>query len=88
MPPARTTATATATCPKLTLGIVLLIPGLILRSPFLLPLAARLGGGAPIAVRLALSDLARYRARSGSALAAIIVGVLAAVIVVLVAAAR
>ena len=38
-------------------------------------------GAHPIAVRLALRDLARYRARSGSALAAISLGVLIAVIV-------
>lgn len=74
--------------PELVFGIVLLIPGLILLAPFLLSLTARLGGRAPIATRLALRDLARYRARSGSALAAISVGVLAAVIVVLAAAAR
>jgi putative ABC transport system permease protein len=74
--------------PELVLGIVLLIPGLILLAPFLLSLTARLGRRAPIATRLALRDLARYRARSGSALAAISVGVLAAVIVMLVAAAR
>src|SRR5208283_3486418 len=43
---------------------------------------------APIATRLALRDLARYRARSGSALAAISIGVLAAVIVMLAASAR
>ena len=69
-------------------GIVLLIPGLILLAPFFLSLTARLGGRAPIATRLALRDLARYRARSGSALAAISVGVLAAVIVMLAAASR
>lgn len=74
--------------PELVLGIVLLIPGLILLAPFLLSLAARIGLRAPIAARLALRDLARYRARSGSALAAISVGVLAAVIVMLAAAAR
>jgi putative ABC transport system permease protein len=74
--------------PELVLGIVLLIPGLILLAPFFLSLAARLGRPAPIATRLALRDLARYRARSGSALAAISVGVLAAVIVMLAAAAR
>lgn len=74
--------------PELVLGIVLLIPGLILLAPFFLTLAARLGRRAPIAARLALRDLARYRARSGSALAAISVGVLAAVIVMLAAAAR
>lgn len=74
--------------PELVLGIVLLIPGLILLAPFFLSVAARLGRHSPIAPRLALRDLARYRARSGSALAAISVGVLAAVIVMLAAAAR
>ncbi|MGH8981517.1 MAG: ABC transporter permease [Acidimicrobiales bacterium] len=74
--------------PELALGIILLIPGLILLAPFFLSLVARLARHAPIATRLALRDLARYRARSGSALAAISVGVLAAVIVVLAAAAR
>jgi putative ABC transport system permease protein len=74
--------------PELALGIILLIPGLILLAPFFLSLTARLARPAPIASRLALRDLARYRARSGSALAAISVGVLIAVIVVLVAAAR
>ena len=69
--------------PELLFGIVLLIPGLILLAPFFLSLTARLGRRAPIATRLALRDLARYRARSGSALAAISVGVLVAVIVML-----
>ena len=70
------------------LGIVLLVPGLLLLAPFLLSLTARLGRRAPIATRLALRDLARYRARSGSALAAISIGVLVAVITMLAAAAR
>jgi putative ABC transport system permease protein len=74
--------------PELVLGIVLLIPGLILFAPFFLSLAARLGRRTPIATRLALRDLARYRARSGSALAAISIGVLVAVIVMLAAASR
>jgi putative ABC transport system permease protein len=74
--------------PELLLGLILLVPGLILLSPFLLSVTARLARRAPIAVRLALRDLARYRSRSGSALAAISVGVLVAVIVALVAAAR
>jgi putative ABC transport system permease protein len=74
--------------PELVLGIALLIPGLILLAPFFLSLTGRLARRAPIAPRLALRDLARYRARSGSALAAISVGVLVAVIVVLAAAAR
>jgi putative ABC transport system permease protein len=74
--------------PELALGIVLLIPGLILLAPFFLSLAARLARHVPVAPRLALRDLARYRARSGSALAAISLGVLVAVIVMLAAASR
>lgn len=74
--------------PELVLGIVLLIPGLLLLAPFFLSLTAHFGRRAPIAIRLALRDLARYRARSGSALAAISIGVLVAVIIMLAAAAR
>jgi putative ABC transport system permease protein len=74
--------------PELLFGLVLLIPGLILLAPFFLSLAARLARRAPIAPRIALRDLARYRARSGSALAAISLGVLVAVIVMLAAASR
>ena len=60
---------------ELVLGIVLLIVAIIMLAPFCLVVLARLGRQAPIAVRLALRDLARYRARSGSALAAISLGV-------------
>jgi putative ABC transport system permease protein len=74
--------------PELVLGIVLLIPGLLLLAPFFLSLTSYLGRRAPIAIRLALRDLARYRSRSGSALAAISIGVLVAVIIMLAAAAR
>ncbi len=74
--------------PELLFGLVLLVPGLILLAPFLLSLTGRLSRRAPIATRLALRDLARYRARSGSALSAISVGVLVAVIVLLAAASR
>ena len=71
--------------PELLFGLVLLIPGLILLAPFFLSLTAHMGRRAPIATRMALRDLARYRARSGSALAAISLGVLVAVIVMLAA---
>jgi len=67
---------------------VLLIPGLILLAPFLLSVTARTAARTPVTPRLALRDLARYRARSGSALAAISIGVLVAVIVMLAAASR
>jgi putative ABC transport system permease protein len=74
--------------PELLLGLVVLIPGLILLAPFFLSVTARIGRRAPIATRIALRDLARYRARSGSALAAISLGVLVAVIVMLAASSR
>ncbi len=69
-------------------GFVALIVGIILVSPFFLALLARAGRKAPIAVRLPLRDLSRYRARSGSALSAISVGVLIAVVICAVAVAR
>ena len=69
-------------------GFVALIAGIILVSPFFLVLLARIGRKAPIAIRLPLRDLSRYRARSGSALSAISVGVLIAVVICAVAVAR
>ena len=74
--------------PFLVGGLVALVPGVILLAPFFLSLAARIGRHAPIATRLALRDLARYRARSGSSLAAISIAVLITVIVAVAAAAR
>jgi putative ABC transport system permease protein len=69
-------------------GLVALVVGIILVAPFFLVLLARVGGKAPIAGRLALRDLSRYRARSGSALSAISVGVLIAVVICAAATAR
>ena len=69
-------------------GLVALIIGIILVSPFFLALLARVGAKAPIAIRLPLRDMARYRARSGSALSAISLGIMIAVIVCAVAVAR
>jgi putative ABC transport system permease protein len=74
--------------PKLALGLVVLVVAVILLAPFCLAAIARLGSRSPISVRLALRDLSRYRARSGSALAAISIGILIAVIISLVSAAR
>ncbi len=71
--------------PELLLGLIALIPAVILLAPFFLAVLARAGGHAPIAIRLALRDLSRYRARSGSALAAISIGVMIATIVAVVA---
>jgi putative ABC transport system permease protein len=73
---------------ELVLGLVALVVALILLAPFCLTALARLGRHAPIPVRLALRDLARYRARSGSALAAISLGVLIAVLICVETAAR
>jgi putative ABC transport system permease protein len=73
---------------KLALGLIVLIVAVILLAPFCLTAVARLGNRAPISVRLALRDLSRYRARSGSALAAISIGILIAVIISVTAAAR
>ena len=69
-------------------GLIALVVGIILVSPFFLVLLARVGRKAPVAVRLPLRDMARYRARSGSALSAIALGIMIAVIVVAVATAR
>jgi putative ABC transport system permease protein len=74
--------------PELVLGLVALIVAVILLAPLCLAMLARVARRAPIAVRLALRDLARYRARSGSALAAISLGVLIAVLVCILSAQR
>jgi putative ABC transport system permease protein len=73
---------------EVVLGLALLVPAVILLAPFCLSLLGRAGRLAPVTVRLAWRDLARYRARSGPALAAISLGVLIAVVICVVAAAR
>ncbi|MGH3150814.1 MAG: FtsX-like permease family protein, partial [Streptosporangiaceae bacterium] len=55
-------------------GLVALIVAVILLAGPCLALVARFAGHTPVAARLALRDLGRYRARSGSALAAISLG--------------
>jgi putative ABC transport system permease protein len=74
--------------PELVLGIVALIPAIILLAPVFLVGLGRLARHAPVAVRIALRDLARYRARSASALAAIGLGVMIAVLIAIFAQAR
>ncbi len=69
-------------------GLIALITGIILVSPFFLALLARVSRRSPIAIRLPLRDMARYRARSGSALSAISLGIMIAVIICAVAVAR
>jgi putative ABC transport system permease protein len=74
--------------PVLILAFVALIAAVVLLCPVCLALLGRVGRRAPVSVRLALRDLARYRARSGSALAAISIGVLAAMMVCILSAQR
>jgi len=73
---------------ELILGIVLLVVAIILLAPLCLVILARAGRRAPIAIRLALRDLVRYRARSGSALSAISLGVFIAALVCVLTAQR
>jgi len=69
-------------------GLVAVVLGAVLAGPLCIAIPAALAGRAPVAVRLAVRDLARYRARSGAALSAISVTVLIAVLACLLAAAR
>jgi putative ABC transport system permease protein len=78
----------TAQLDEVVLGFIALVAALLLLSPACLAVLASLGRWTPVMVRLALRDLARYRARSGPALAAISLSVLIASIVSVVGAAR
>ena len=72
----------------LIVGLIVLCVGVVLVAPTCLALLASASRRAPIVVRLALRDLARYRTRSGAALGAISLSVLIAVIICVVAAGR
>jgi putative ABC transport system permease protein len=74
--------------PEVLLGLVALVVALVLLAPMFLSVLGKVAGRAPVAARLALRDLARYRARSGSALAAISLGVMIAVLVCILSASR
>jgi putative ABC transport system permease protein len=74
--------------PELLGGIVLLVIAIILLAPFCLVVLASFSRWSPIAARLALRDLVRYRARSGSALSAISLGVFIAALVCVLTAQR
>jgi putative ABC transport system permease protein len=63
-------------------GTVAVALGMLLAGPPALRLLAACAGRLPIAIRLAVGDLARYRARAGSALAAISLAVGVAVAIV------
>ena len=79
---------STAQLDEVVLGFITLVAAVVLLSPACLAVLARLGRRTPVMVRLALRDLARYRARSGPALAAISLSVLIASIVSVISAAR
>jgi putative ABC transport system permease protein len=74
--------------PEVVFGLVALVVAIILLAPLFLSLVGRVAGRTPVAARLALRDLARYRARSGSALSAISLGVFIAVLICVLAASR
>ncbi|MEU5942227.1 FtsX-like permease family protein [Micromonospora sp. NPDC047548] len=57
--------------PLIAAGTVCTALGVLLVGPFGIRVLAAARGGMPVAVRLALTDLARHRARAGAALAAI-----------------
>jgi putative ABC transport system permease protein len=73
---------------QVVVGFVALAVAIVLLAPSLLAVVAAAGRHAPISVKLALRDLARYRARSGPALAAISLSTLIAVIICVISAAR
>jgi putative ABC transport system permease protein len=73
---------------KLLFGLIAIAVGGLLLTPLLVSGVGVAGGHAPVAIRLALRDLARYRARSGSALAAISFAVMLAALIAIVAGAR
>lgn len=73
---------------EVVLGFVVLAVAIVLLAPACLSVVAGIGKRSPIAIRLALRDLARYRARSGPALAAISLATLIAVLICVASAAR
>jgi putative ABC transport system permease protein len=64
-------------------GALAMALGLLFISPLAIRVPAALGRRAPVAIRLALRDLARHQARSGAALAAIslALGITAAIVI-------
>ncbi len=72
----------------LVVGLVVLCAGVVLVAPTCLALLAWSARRAPLVARLALRDLARYRARSGAALGAITISVFIGVLICVIAASR
>src|SRR6185369_4602304 len=64
------------------IGLVAVVAGMLLVSPIAIQGLSRFAARVPVAARLALRDLSRYRSRSGAALAAIalVLGIAAALV--------
>jgi len=69
-------------------GMIACVVACALLAPFLVDRLALAAGRAPLATRLALRDLARYRSRSGAALAAVSFAVFLATITIIIASVR
>jgi putative ABC transport system permease protein len=65
------------------LGLLLTIAALVLLAPVIIAWVALVARRAPIAARIAMRDLSRYRARSGAALAAATLAVFIAMLIAL-----
>jgi putative ABC transport system permease protein len=69
-------------------GLIACVVSCALLAPFFVDVLSRLARRAPLAARLALRDLERYRSRSGAALAAVSFAVFLAVIISIIASVR
>jgi putative ABC transport system permease protein len=69
-------------------GLVACVLGFLLVAPLCVGVLAVAGRHAPVALRLALRDLVRYRARSGAALAAVCFATFLAALITIVASVR
>ena len=69
-------------------GLLAAVVGGLLLAPLSISILAKLGKRSPVALRLALRDLSRYRARSAPALSAITFAVVVAMLICLLSGAR
>jgi putative ABC transport system permease protein len=69
-------------------GLIACVVSCALLAPFFVDVLSRLARRAPLATRLSLRDLERYRSRSGAALAAVSFAVFLAVIITIIASVR
>jgi putative ABC transport system permease protein len=73
--------------PLVVTGVVTIVLAILLVGPPAIGALAAIGARSPVAVRLALRDLSRHRARSGAALAAISLGLAIPIAIVIAASA-